>query len=358
MTEKAMYKNTNEQASNAGVKVFSTCPQSSQSDAQLYLRQVTDVAKWSEEAGCEGILVYTDNSLVDPWLVSQAIIENTRSLCPLIAIQPIYMHPYTAAKMIASLGFMYNRKIYLNMLAGGFKNDLAALNDNTPHNKRYDRTVEYTLIIKQLLSFDGPVSFSGEYYLVDNLRMTPSLPPELFPGILISGSSDEGVAAARAIGATAVKYPKPSSDYNSCPPNDDLNSGVRVGIIAREESDMAWQVAHARFPEDRKGQIKHQLAMKVSDSVWHKQLSEMGERPVTEQNPYWLGPFQNYKTFCPYLVGSYKCVAEELSGYIRAGYKTFILDIPPSLEELNHINIVFKEAVAKVSINAHTAIAN
>jgi len=339
-----MRKNIYEQASGVSVEVFSTCPQSSQVDTKSYLRQVADVARWSEEAGCKGILVYTDNSLVDPWLVSQVIIENTRSLCPLIAAQPVYMHPYTVAKMIASFGYIYNRQVYLNMVAGGFKNDLTALGDDTPHGKRYDRAIEYTLIIKQLLAADGPVSFSGEFYRVDGLRMTPSLPPELFPGILISGSSEEGVAAARAIGATAVRYPKPSSEYAGAPLDDDLNSGVRVGVIARDSDDLAWEIAHARFPEDRKGQITHQLAMKVSDSVWHKQLSEMGEQ--SEKNPYWLGPFQNYKTFCPYLVGSYKRVARELSGYIRAGYKTFILDIPPSLEELNHINIVFKEAIA------------
>lgn len=353
-----MHKNIHEQASDVGVEVFSTCPQSSQSDRQSYLRQIIDVARWSEEAGCKGILVYTDNSLVDPWLVSQVIIENTGSLCPLIAVQPVYMHPYTAAKMIASFGYIYNRKIYLNMVAGGFKNDLTALGDDTPHDKRYDRAIEYTLIIKQLLGANSPVSFSGEFHQVDNLRMTPPLPPELFPGILISGSSEEGVAAAKAIGATAIRYPKPSSEYARAPLDGDLNSGVRVGVIARDSDDLAWEIAYTRFPEDRKGQITHQLAMKVSDSVWHKQLSEMGEQLATEKSPYWLGPFQNYKTFCPYLVGSYKRVAEEVSGYIRAGYKTFILDIPPSLEELNHIDIVFKEAIALASASVTAATAD
>lgn len=353
-----MNENVPKQASGAKIEIFSTCPQSSQADSRLYLRQVADVAKWSEEAGCIGILVYTDNSLVDPWLVSQIIIENTANLRPLIATQPIYMHPYTAAKMIASFGFIYNRKFYLNMLAGGFKNDLAALGDNTPHSKRYARAIEYTLIIKQLLGSNGPVSFSGEFYRVENLRMAPPLPPELFPGILISGSSEEGVAAARAIGATAIRYPKPSSEYDSSPLDDDLSSGVRIGVIARDSDDLAWQIAHARFPEDRKGQLTHQLAMKVSDSVWHKQLSELEERPATEKSPYWLGPFRNYSTFCPYLVGSYKRVAEEVSGYIRAGYKTFILDIPPSLEELNHINIVFKEAIALADASVSVATAD
>jgi alkanesulfonate monooxygenase len=327
------------------VEVFSTCPQSKDVDQAAYLKRVADVARWSDEAGYRGILVYTDNSIVDPWLVSQIILQNTEQLCPLVAVQPIYMHPYTAAKMVSTLAFLHGRRIFLNMLAGGFKNDLVALNDETPHDDRYLRTVEYTQIIKALLSSPDPVSFEGKYYKVANLRMTPPLPEELFPGILISGSSEAGLAAAREIGATAVKYPKPPGEEDDAT-QDTIESGVRVGIIARDDSEEAWRVALERFPEDRKGQITHQVAMKVSDSQWHKQLSQLGHQRASEDNPYWLGPFQNYRTFCPYLVGSYGAVADEVARYMGQGYRTFILDIPPSDEELEHTAVVFDRAQA------------
>jgi alkanesulfonate monooxygenase len=330
-------------ATERKVEVFSTTPQSKDVDQSEYLQRVSDIARWSDEAGYRGILVYTDNSIVDPWLVSQVILQSTKSLCPLVAIQPIYMHPYTAAKMVSTYAFLYNRRIYLNMLAGGFKNDLLALNDETPHDDRYVRTVEYTQIMKALLSGPDPVTFEGKYYKVTNLKMTPPLPEELHPGILISGSSDAGLAAAREIGATAVKYPKPPGEEVD-QRADTVDSGVRVGIIAREDSDEAWRVGRERFPEDRKGQITHQLAMKVTDSQWHKQLSQLGEQPVSEENPYWLGPFENYNTFCPYLVGSYDRVADEVARYIELGFTTFILDIPPSEEEIEHTAVVFDRA--------------
>ncbi len=327
--------------SQASIEVFSTCPYSSQVEKDRFLPNVVDVARWSEQAGCRGILVYTDNSTVDPWLVSQIIIQSTEALCPLVAVQPVYMHPYSVAKMVASLGHLYGRRVYLNMVAGGFKNDLAALNDTTPHDRRYDRLVEYTKIIKELLASPFGISYEGEFYRVDKLKMTPPLAPDLFPGIFVSGSSDAGLAAAKAIGAVAIKYPKPVDEYEGVSVDEALDSGVRVGVIAREDRDEAWRVARERFPEDRKGQLTHQLAMKVSDSTWHKQLSEMGEGEETPDNPYWLTPFKNYKTFCPYLVGSYGRVAEELARYIKVGYETFILDIPPNEEELRHIGVVF-----------------
>jgi alkanesulfonate monooxygenase len=129
-----------DRARNGGIDVFSTCPQSSDHDAETYARRVIDVARWSERQGCRGILVYTDNRLVDPWLVSQIIVQNTSALCPLVAVQPVYMHPYTVAKIVASLGHLYRRRVFLNMVAGGFKNDLNALSDPTPHDERYERT--------------------------------------------------------------------------------------------------------------------------------------------------------------------------------------------------------------------------
>jgi alkanesulfonate monooxygenase len=319
------------------VELFSTCPPSNGAGLDAYRRSIADAARWSEEVGCTGILVYADNSQVDPWLVSHLIVQSTEALCPLVAVQPVYMHPYTVAKTVASIGCLYGRRVYLNMVAGGFKNDLAALNDQTPHESRYERLVEYTTVVKRLLE-GGSVSYDGKFYTVDKLKLSPPLAPELFPGIFVSGSSAEGLAAAHAIPATAIKYPKPASESE-----EGVDAGIRVGIISREREDDAWRVAHERFPEDRKGQLTHQLAMKVSDSVWHQQLSDLAQ--ANGRSPYWLVPFQNYKSMCPYLVGDYERVGRELSAYIAHGFRKFILDIPPSAEELVHTRTAFDRAL-------------
>lgn len=329
------------------VQVFSTCPQSKDFSSEAYARQIAEVARWSEAAGCTGMLVYTDNGIADPWLVSQIVIQNTEALCPLVAIQPVYMHPYAIAKMAATIGFLHHRRIYLNMVAGGFKNDLLALNDLTPHDKRYDRLFEYTTVIKLLLGSAQPASFSGEFYVIDKVRMTPPLAPELFPGIFMSGSSEAGCAAAKAVGATAIRYPKPPGEYVEEPLDTAAENGIRIGIIARSTSQEAWRVAHERFPVDRKGQLTHELRMKMSDSVWHTQLSQTAEQLREREGTYWLVPFENYKTNCPYLVGDYDTVSDEVAKYIDVGYTAIILDIPPSQEELGHIGEVFRRATGR-----------
>ena len=329
------------------LEIFATCPQSADWDRETYARRVIDVARWSERRGCRGILVYSDNRQLDPWLVSHLILQHTASLCPLVAVQPVYMHPYAVAKAVATFGHLYGRRIYLNMVAGGFKNDLTALNDPTPHDRRYDRLVEYTLIIRRLVEGSAPLTFAGEFYSVQGLKLTPPLPAELFPGVFVSGSSDAGQRAAQAMGATAVKYPKAPTEETAA--DEGVGAGLRVGIITREDGDEAWALARARFPEDRRGQLTHQLAMKVSDSVWHRQLSDLAAATAAGDNPYWLVPFENYKTMCPYLVGGYERVGEELARYIALGYRSFILDIPPDEDELRHAHAAFQHALERVA---------
>jgi alkanesulfonate monooxygenase len=51
---------------------------------------------------------------------------------------------------------------------------------------------------------------------------------------------------------------------------------------------------------------------------------------------------------CPYLVGSYDEVADELARYFDAGFRTVILDGPPSLEEMTHAIAACEAAMVAV----------
>lgn len=328
------------------VRLFSTCPQSTAVDRARFVDEVIRVSRWSDAGGCSAMLVYTDNSLVDPWLIAHLVLQHTTDLAPLVAVQPLYMHPFTVANMVSTFAHLYGRRVFLNMVAGGFALDLKALGDVTEHDDRYKRIIEYTTIVMRLLQGDGAVTYHGDFYQVANLRLRNPIPPALMPGLTVSGSSLAGAAAARALGATAIQYPQPPHAYDTEHHDILADQGVRIGIIARETDAEAWAVAHARFPGDRHGQLTHRLAMAVSDSEWHRQLSVLADESSVGRSPYWLHPFQNYKTFCPYLVGSYDAVAVELAGYIRRGFSTFVLDIPRAADEFDHVRRALQNADA------------
>ena len=331
------------------LNLFVTCPQSKTMHPSAYRDRVAEIARWSERAGYTGILIYVDPPLIDPWIAAQVIIASTERICPLVAVQPVYLHPYTVAKIVSSIGHIYGRRVYLNMVAGATRQHLIAIGDDTPHDERYVRLVEHASIVKQLVAGER-VSYVGKYYRVQNVTLAPRLSPELAPGIFVSGSSSASMLAAEALDATAIKYPKPPGEESEfIGLNGWKSRGLRVGMIVRDDEEAAWRVALERFPEDRHGQVTHALAMKVSDSQWHRQLTRLGETPVSQTNPYWLAPFQNYQTFCPYLVGSYDGVAAELAHYLRLGFHTFILDIPTHEEELAHTAVAFERAAVSLA---------
>jgi alkanesulfonate monooxygenase len=287
--------------------------------------------------------VYVDNRLVDPWLVAQVIVQSTRRLSPVVAVRPVYAHPFTVAKTIATLTTLYERKLFINWLADGFSNDLEALADPTPHDERYERLMEYALIVRALT--DGePLSFAGEYYEVRSLRLRPEVPVNRRPEFVVSGSSQAGATVAQILEARSVTYALPPRDDGVVRRRPALGAGLRVGIIARAEADDAWRIAFSRFPPDRKGAFMRHLAGKVSNGHRHESLCRMAEVRTGEGSPYWMVPFENYKRMCPYLVGSHDEVAAVVSRYMSAGYGTFILDEPETEADLANANVVFERA--------------
>jgi alkanesulfonate monooxygenase len=332
-------------AASARARLFSTCPVPAAGEGWTgYARRLAEVARWSEAAGCEGALVYTENRLPDPWLVAHLVLGATERLAPLVAVQPAYAHPFAAARTVANLSALHGRRLALNMVAGGFGRELEALGAAGPHDERYARLGEYARIVKGLLwGGDDPLPFTfrGRHYAVENLRLAPPLPPALRPEIVVSGSSEAGRGLAAALDALAVHYPDPAEAPRPARGGEPARRAVRVGLIARETEAAAWRVAEARFPPDRRGEITHRLAAKASDSSWHRRLSEREEERL---GVYWLRPFRTYKTFCPYLVGDVGQVAGEVARYLAAGFEAFVLDIPPDEEELGWSGRVFARA--------------
>src|SRR5690554_5688030 len=113
-----------EQSDNLQTDLFTTTPESVNFKGSSFADGVRKIARESERHGYRGTLIYSDNRLADPWTIAVVLIEETERLLPMIALQPVYMHPYTVAKKIATIALLYNRRIAINLIAGGFRNDL------------------------------------------------------------------------------------------------------------------------------------------------------------------------------------------------------------------------------------------
>ena len=330
--------------------LYTTCPSSANDDEVTFRSDLERVAQWCDRAAYRGALIYTDNSLMDPWVVAEESIRRSRSFVPLVAVQPLYQHPFTVARAVASIALLHRRSVDLNFVTGGFKADLASLGDALDHDRRYDRLVEYAEVVRELLT-GRRVTYSGSYYRLESAKVRAAPAEELRPGLFLSGSSSSCKQAAKALGAVRLCYPPPPDAAISEVAEPGTKWGMRIGVIARGSSDEAWAVAGTRFPVDPRGVAKQRIISRMSESSWQRNLSLMAETAARTgsdgmgQDTYWLRPFQSFKTFCPYLVGSYDEVAQALRHYLAAGVSTIVLDEPESYDDLAHAHVAIAHAV-------------
>jgi alkanesulfonate monooxygenase len=334
------------------LRIYATCPPVTASMTSSYRSAIGEVARWCDEASIRGALVYNDNSLMDPWLVAYETVAASTDFVPLIAVQPHYQHPFALARSVASFNHLTGRRVDLNFVSGGFAGDLAALGDRLEHDTRYDRLVESLEVVRALL--DGKrVSYAGAHYQLTSARLRSVPPEDLMPEIYLSGSSRAGAEAAGKLGVTRLCYPLPPDEEAARSPAGAGRWGMRIGIIARETTDAAWLEANRRFPADKNDIDLQRVVSRMSGSSWQRDLSARAEAqvagPEDRLSPYWLGPFHNYRTFCPYLVGSYADVASALGVYLAIGVATIILDVPRSAEDLEHAGRAIARAVERVA---------
>lgn len=328
------------------VEVFTISPPTL--DERLYRDNIVNHIRWSERYGCTGILIFTGNDcFVDPWLWAQIVCSETDRLCPLVAVNPVYMHPFSAAKMVSSLAYLYGRRTYLNMVTGSVKSYLESLDDRLAHDQRYDRLLEYCLLLRSLVCEKAPASFDGAYYKVRTLQLLPNMEPELWPGFVISGQSEAARRIAAATGGVAMRHLQP--DLGNVAGGELEGAGIYLGIVARDSEAAAWKAARGLFPADEVGEAIFDYSVSQTESVWKKRLAAVAGDPAAAHEPgYWLQPFRSHQTDCPYFVGTYDQAAAIVERHVRKGVSTFILDIVPREEEFHHVAEVFARAGARL----------
>ncbi len=303
---------------------------------------MANVARWTEAAGLRGLLVFTDNSEIDPWAAAQFLVERTRQLVPLVAAQPMYMHPYNAARMVSSIAHLYGRRVDLNLVTGGSRPDFQAVGCELGHDERYHRLVEFARVVGGLLEGPGPVTHHGVYYRLDGAQLRPAMVPELLPRYYLAGSSPASAAAAGALGVARLSYPRRPDEYPAGSPLS--GSGIRLGIIARDTGDEAWRVAWSRYPRDRLGEVSGRLAARGAEPQWWHALMSAAREQHGAVETYWLYPFQSAKAYCPFLVGSHAEVGAILSRYLALGVTTVILAAPRVAADLYHARLALDQA--------------
>ncbi len=299
--------------------------------------------RWCDEFDFDGILLFTGaGAVLDPWVGAAVIVTTTRRLVPMVAVNPLYTHPFAVARSIMSIAELHGRRVALNLITGAALNELRSVGDTLRHEDRYARLQDYAGLLLRLL--DGePVTWNGRFYHAADLQLAPAVALELRPWLYLAGASEEAGATADALGASRMgMFPTSTRE------KPDGLGAVNVGIIARETRQEAEAAADGYFPADPVGREMLRLTMANTDSVWKWKLSEAGGSDPAVR----MDPFHSFQAGCPYLVGDYDTVVARLAGVARSGVHTFVLTTPTTRVEYEHLAVVTQRLRSAVQSEA------
>jgi alkanesulfonate monooxygenase len=314
--------------------------------------QMKSVIALSEKYNYSGILLFQSNSCnLDPWVFAQIVLSTSLSLSPFIAVNPAHMHPLSAAQKILSLSNYYKRKIFINFIIGTSKSDLEAINDVLDHEQRYERLAEYIKITTGLLENDVPLSFAGKYYTVNHLRLPEKLPGEILPEIFVAGSSENARRVRSLFNAASLQMAKGVDGLQDCLLFKPEKKGLHFGIVGRETGKEAMERFSKLFVVSEEGQALLDYSMSNTDASWKKQMRLEMEKEYRSDGTYNMAAFANFKSDCPYHVGSYEEIAKIIVKYVINGTTTLVIEVPEGEVEFEHISRVFQLAKAELITN-------
>ncbi|HEY7417893.1 MAG TPA: LLM class flavin-dependent oxidoreductase [Ktedonobacteraceae bacterium] len=308
--------------------------------AQNYLEEVKQHAIWADERGLRGIVIYNFHSSLDPLLTAQYVLSVTKQLRPMVAAQPAYMHPYALARAVATLTYMYQRALDLNMVAGASPADSRKIGDEVNEQEKHERLREYIRVLQLLVA--GPTTFHGHYFHFNDVTLQPLLTSPYQPELYIPGSSPASCITVQEFAHSSLLMAKPIDLMQeeilrlqgNC---TTLRHGMIVGIIARSTDEEAWQVAHSLSgQQDRRTRLLNRMFIAQASSQQHRLNIELADKQVLFDDVLWYG---NAKIGidAPKLVGSYQKVQAALQRYIAMGMSNILLDLPHDLAEYDHL---------------------
>ncbi|MBE8716444.1 LLM class flavin-dependent oxidoreductase [Cellvibrio polysaccharolyticus] len=316
-------------------------------DGFAYIDYLAEIARAAEISGFQGGLIPSFPMTDEPWAISSFLARETSTFRFMLAFQPGFLNPVTAARMTASLQRATNGRALFNIITGGGGPSQLWWGDSVDHDSRYTRTTEFLDILRGVWRGEN-FSYKGRFYQVEDAALPYPLSEEEFPEIYFSGSSDAALVSASKHADYYLSWLEPFAQlkdkFDRVKTRTDtlgrkIKCAVRVDIIARPTEEEAWAEVKKGF-----------------DRVSRETLDALGNRGggdsvgANRQSKFRPGAINSYKDLIiepnvwsgfnllrggqgQGIVGSYEQVAERLDELVQLGADAFILASTPHLEE-------------------------
>ena len=304
-----------------------------------YLAQI---ARAADQLGYEGVLTPTGTWCEDAWLVTAALLRETKRLKFLVAFRPGALSPTLAAQKAATYQRISGGRLLLNVVTGGERSEQRRFGDWLDHDERYDRTDEFLTVLRGAFGAK-PFDFHGRYYHVEGATTTR---PVLAPPLYFGGASEAAErVAARHIDVYLTWGEPPAMVAPriarlralAAEQGRTLRFGIRLHVIARDRARDAWAETE-RFLEslDPATVQTAQTAFARSESVGQQRMVSLhnGSSDALVVSPnLWAGYGLVRGGAGTALVGSHEEIADRIEEYHELGFDEFVMSGHPHLEE-------------------------
>jgi alkanesulfonate monooxygenase len=331
------------EAGNA-VETFTVCP--SHVDAfggtaargDGYLKVLARHCAAAETLGATGMLIYDFWQSLDPWIAAMLVLANSTTLEPIVAVNPALTHPAIAARAVAGLGYLYGRRVNLNVVAGAKAADLRALGLEQPEDGKYARMADFIDGLRGVLRGEPHL---GPWYRLHVAPPEPPPPLARSPRMLAPGSRSPQLAAVLPRLDRVLVMAKPRADLaeeHQRLAGAGLKGGLAmiVGMVARETDEQAWDAASRHYAGTRRDALINRVFARELTSSQHLANLTSAAAASVHDECLWYGAGR-IGMDCPKLVGSYRTVATALAAYRELGVRTIVLDLPFDVTEYEHM---------------------
>ena len=182
---------------------------------------------------------------------SHALLAKTEKLKVIAAVLPGPWKPALAAKQLATIDYLTQGRIAINVVSGWFRGEFDAIGEPWPeHDERYIRSEEFIRTLKGIWTTDN-YSFEGKYYQFQNYTLKPKPAQKPFIEVFQGGSSCAARDMAARVsdwyftnGNSVAEIKKQIDDVRAKAKleNRHVKIGVNAFIIARDTEQEAQAV--------------------------------------------------------------------------------------------------------------------
>lgn len=296
----------------------------------------------AEEAGIRGLLTDFGASKPDPILLATALGLATKRVEFIVAYRSGLIAPTSFVQQINTLSVLINGRLSLNVVAGHSPAEQAFYGDMLPREERYARTTEFLEICRAFWNRNGPVTYSGKYYQIENGHLNTPFEAlqRTLPEIFIAGGSMEAQSLAIKCGTLWMRMgdtPDNLRESNRRVLAAGKEVGLRMAIIARPTRDAAIRDARALIDG-----LDPALAERNRERDFVQNSDSVSIKAVYRQaadaewlSPYlWMGAVRTHGPATVCLVGSPEDLSDVFIQYKKVGVSQFILSGWPKREEM------------------------